>query len=125
MRRRLFLAVSLVLLAGCATAPAPVVAPAGFPLAELEPLYRLDAGREALTLSVGSNGCTQKADFTFYVEREAGAVKVAFARRRLDPCRSFAMGRTEVSFTWAELGLDARAPVFVLNPLAAWTGPGA
>jgi hypothetical protein len=124
MRRRLFLALGLALLAGCATPPAPVVAPAGVPLAELEPLYGLEAGREAITLSVGSNGCTRKEDFVFYVQREAGAVKLAFARKRLDPCRSFAMGRTTVRFTYDELGLDARAPTFLLNPFIAWTGPG-
>ena len=50
-------------------------------------------------------------------------ISLSFARRRLDTCRSFAMGRTELSFTWAELGLDPRTPVFLLNPLIAWTGP--
>ena len=92
---------------------------------ELEALYAARAGREALVIEVASNGCTAKPDFAFYVERAGEAATLSFARKRLDPCRSFAMGKAEFSFTWAELGLDPRRPVFLLNPLAAWTGPGA
>src|SRR5438270_13235405 len=106
MNRRLFVLASLAL-GGCATVG---VAPAGPPAppAELEPLYAAIAGREALTIRVGSNGCTAKPDFTFYLERRAGAATVAFARRHVDACKSFAMGQAEIAFTWAELGLDAR-----------------
>lgn len=121
MNRRLFVLAALAL-SGCATAPP--AAPSGSVLAELEPLYRAEAGREALTISVGSNGCTSKADFAFYVERKGEAVSVAFGRRRLDSCKSFAMGRTDLSFPWTELGVPPRTPVFLLNPLLAWTGPG-
>jgi hypothetical protein len=123
MDRRLFLLVALAALGGCMTAPQPVIQPAAA-LAELEPLYSANAGRDALTIRVSSNGCTAKADFSFYVERRAGAVTLAFGRKRLDTCKSFAMGSTELAFTWSELGLEARTPVLLLNPLAAWTGPG-
>lgn len=123
MNRRTFLLAALAL-SGCASGGVRVIAPAGSGLAELEPLYRADAGRDALTISVASNGCTQKTDFAFHVERQADAVTVAFGRKRLDTCKSFAMGKTELSFTWAELGVPARAQVFLLNPLTAWTGPG-
>ena len=123
MNRRAFL-LSTLALAGCATVAPPSVAPAAAGLAELEALYRADAGREALTISVSSNGCTAKADFTFYVERKGQAVSVAFARKRLDPCKSFAMGKTDLSFTWAELGVEPRTPVALLNPLVGWAGPG-
>lgn len=123
MDRRAFLLAALAL-AGCASAPPRIVAPAGAGMAELEPLYAARAGREALTISVASNGCTAKADFAFYVERRGEAVTLAFGRKRLDSCKSFAMGRAELSFTWEELGLSSRVPVFLLNPLAAWTGPG-
>jgi hypothetical protein len=122
MNRRLFVLASLAL-GGCATVG---VAPAGppAPLAELEPLYSAIAGREALTIRVASNGCTARPDFSFFVERRAGTVSLAFARKRVDTCKSFAMGQTELAFTWAELGVDPKASVFVLNPLVAWTGPG-
>ncbi|HEY8571941.1 hypothetical protein [Phenylobacterium sp.] len=123
MDRRLFVFAALTLLAGCATAPPVIEAPPGSALQELEPLYAAVAGRDALTITVSSGGCTTKADFVFYVERRGGAVTLAFGRKRLDTCRSFAMGRTDLSFTWAELGLPARTPAFLLNPLIAWTGP--
>ena len=123
MHRRGFLLAAFAL-AGCAGG-VRVVAPAGSALQELEPLYRADAGREVLTITVASNGCTQKADFAFFVERRGEAFTLAFGRKRVDPCKSFAMGRTDLSFTWAELGLPPRAPVFLLNPLLGWTGPGA
>lgn len=116
---------SLVLLAGCATAaPPPIIAPAGSALGELEPLYSAVAGRDALTIRVSSNGCTAKADFAFYLERKGEAVTLAFGRKRLDPCKSFAMGHADLSFPWTELGVAPRTPVFLLNPLIAWTGPG-
>lgn len=126
MDRRLFLLASLAL-GGCATMTstgAPPTAGPPMPLAELEPLYSAVAGREALTLRVASNGCTAKPDFAFYVERRGGGVTLAFARKRVDGCKSFAMGQTEIAFTWAELGLDPKTPVFLLNPVTAWTGPG-
>jgi len=122
MNRRVFV-LAAVALSGCATAAPPEVTPAT-PLAELEPLYRADAGRDALTISVGSNGCTAKADFAFHVEARGGATTVAFARKRIDTCKSFAMGKTDLTFTWAELGVPPRGQVFLLNPVAAWTGPG-
>lgn len=123
MNRRLFLLAALAL-GGCATVAAPpVVAPAPQVLAELEPLYSAHAGREALTIRVASNGCTAKVDFAFYVERRGDAVTLAFGRRRVDSCKSFATGQTELTFTWEELGFAPRTPVFLLNPMTAWTGP--
>lgn len=113
MDRRCFVLAALAL-GGCATLRAPAVASG--PLAELEPLYAAQAGTEGLTIRLASSGCTAKPDLTFYVERRAGAVTVAFARRHLDICKTGA-GQAEVVFTWAELGLEPRTPVFLLNPV--------
>jgi hypothetical protein len=124
MDRRVFLLAALAL-GGCATVAPPTVTPAPRAYGELEPLYSAQAGRDALTIQVGSNGCTAKADFAFYVERRGEAVTLAFGRRRVDPCKSFAQGKAALSFTWEELGLAPRASVVLLNPLTAWTGPGA
>lgn len=110
-------------LSGCASGGVRV-APAPAPFAELEPVYRAEAGRDAIVISVASNGCTAKADFTFHVETQGGpATTLAFARKRIDTCKSFAMGKTELAFTWAELGLAPRSQVFLLNPMTGWTGP--
>jgi hypothetical protein len=122
MNRRLFVLAALAL-TGCATAPPPGAAPAASALGELEPLYAADAGREAITIRVSSSGCTAKGDFAFFVERRGEAVTVAFGRKRLDTCKSFAMGHADLAFTWAELGIAPMTPVFLLNPLSAWTGP--
>jgi hypothetical protein len=138
MNRRLFVLAALAL-AGCATAkpqpvrptptpapgqrPAPTPAPPGVLLGELEPLYAAQAGRDAITIRVASNGCTSRGDFAFYVERRGEAVTLAFGRKHVDTCRSFAMGHIDLVFTWAELGLAPHTPVFLLNPLTAWTGP--
>jgi len=124
MNRRLFLVAGLVVPSGCATAVPPIVAPAGSALSELEPLYSASAGREALTIRVASNGCTKKEDFSFFVETKGQALTLAFGRKRLDPCRSFAMGHTDLTFTYEELGVAQRTPLFLLNPFAAWSGPG-
>ena len=121
MNRRVLLLGALAL-SGCATIPPTGQGPAT--LGELEPLYAADAGREQFTIQVASNGCTAKADFAFYVERRSEAVTLAFGRKRIDACKSFAMGKTALAFSWSELGLAPRTPVVLLNPLIAWTGPG-
>ncbi len=124
MHRRFVILAGLALLGGCATAAPPIVAPAGAALGELEPLYSANAGKDALTIRVSSNGCTRKEDFAFFVERKGEAVTLAFGRKKLDPCRSFAMGHADLVFTYAELGVAPRMPLFLLNPLYPWTGPG-
>jgi hypothetical protein len=116
MNRRFLLLAGLALLGGCASVPAPAAAPADAPFEELEPLIAARAGGEALTITVTSNGCTSKADFSVFVERKGRAVQVAFGRRKLDVCRA-APRPLELTFTWAELGLAAPQPVFLLNPL--------
>ena len=123
MNRRLLLMAGLALLAGCATALPPVLTTAQAAHPELEAVYSAVAGRETLTLEVSSGGCTQKADFTFYVERSGEAVTLSFARKRLDTCRSLVAAKTAISFTWVELGLEPHSPVFLLNPLTPWVGP--
>lgn len=123
MNRRLFLIAGTLLLSGCASLR-PVAAPAGAGFDLLEPLYSASAGRDVLAIRVASNGCTKKEDFAVYVEKTPAGPRVAFGRKTLDRCQSFAQGQIELRFTWSELGLDGRAPVFVANPLVAWKGPG-
>lgn len=123
MNRRILLAAGVVLLSGCAT-PAPrIVAPAGAPFAELEPLLAARAGREALTITVVSNGCTKKDDFAVFLERHGESVRLAFGRKRIDACKA-APTRVDLTFTFAELGVGARSPVFLLNPFEPWMGLG-
>jgi hypothetical protein len=112
-RRGLVLA--FLALGGCATVGAPAE-PRG-PLAELEPLLAARAGPDGLTIGLASGGCTARPDLAFYVERRAGAVSVAFARKQVDICKA-APGEAQIVFSWGELGLEPRTPVFILNPIA-------
>ena len=90
--RRLMLLGAVALLAGCATNPPAVMAPTSA-YEELEPVFAVSSAYEAISIRVSSNGCTTKADFTFYVERRGGGgAAVAFARTNPDNCRSFARG---------------------------------
>ena len=123
MNRRAFLIAGALLLSGCATARVAAPPGAGFEL--LEPVYTVSTDRNVLAIRVASNGCTTKEDFAFFVEKTPAGARVAFGRKRLDTCRTFAQGRVELTFTWEELGLDGKAGVFLANPLAPWTGPGA
>ena len=115
-RRAALLALTAFMLAGCAT-PTGMVSPGAGP-AELEAVYAVISTRETLTVRVASGGCTKREDFAFFVERKGLATTVAFARRRLDPCRSFAAAHADLVFTLAELGVDPDTPLFVLNPFA-------
>ncbi len=115
MNRRLFVLASLAL-GGCATVGVTPVGPPA-PLAELEPLYSARATAEGLAIRVASRGCTAKPDFAFYIERRAGASTVAFGRRHVDICKASPGQTDELTFSWAELGLDPKAPVFLLNPV--------
>jgi hypothetical protein len=114
MDRRCFVLAALAL-GGCATLGTSAAAPG--PLAELEPLYAIATGRDGLTIRVASRGCTARPDFAFYVDRRGGAANLAFARKHVDVCKT-EPGQAEVAFTWAELGLAPRTPVFLLNPMA-------
>jgi hypothetical protein len=122
MNRRLLLFAALMLAAGCASTPR-VTAPPGAGFAELEPLYGLTTNRDALTIRVASGGCTKKEDFAVFAEKTEGTIRLAFGRKRLDTCRSFAAGHADLAFTWAELGLEPNTPVFLANPLIRQPGP--
>ncbi len=117
MNRRLFVLAALAL-GGCATVGSPLAGAAPGPLAELEPLLAARTGPDGLTIRLVSGGCTARPDVAFYVERRAGTVSVAFARKQVDTCKT-APGEAEIAFSWAELGLEPRTPVFVLNPITA------
>ncbi|HZZ68083.1 MAG TPA: hypothetical protein VFE18_07900 [Phenylobacterium sp.] len=118
MDRRGFILAALAL-GGCATVGQPPGGAPPAPLAELEPLYGMQAGREGLTIRVRSGGCTAKQDFAFYVDRRGGAASIAFGRKHVETCKPVAAGQAELTFGWAELGLAPGTPVFVLNPVAA------
>jgi len=86
------------------------------PPAELEPVHKVVADRRGLTVRVTTHGCTNKADFAHFTEPKGQAMTIAFARRRLDRCRS-GDGEVDILFSYEDLGLTPGQPVMVLNPL--------
>jgi hypothetical protein len=112
-RRALLLAMAAAALAAPAFAQdVPEPAPA-----ELEPVHKVIADRHGLTIRVTTHGCTTKADFAHFTEPKGQAITIAFARRRLDRCRS-GESQLDILFSYEELGLTPGQPVMVLNPLA-------
>ncbi|PXA78102.1 hypothetical protein DMC25_22715 [Caulobacter sp. D4A] len=110
-----------LLLSGCAAVPSrpPKLLPGDPDLyGELEPLLAVRSEADGLVIGLKSQGCLRKEDLRFFVDRKGGVPDVAFARRRLETCRTGAApGEAEVRFGWGELGIaDARA-VRVLNPV--------
>jgi hypothetical protein len=61
-------------------------------------------------------GCTAKADFVFFVERKEAGPTLAFGRRSADACKGPG-GFVDLTFGYAELGLDPARPFFLVNPL--------
>ena len=127
MNRRGFLSCAGALaLAGCASQPlSPRATPtdASIEPAGLEALYSITPSREGVVIRTASNGCTRKEDFVFYVERKGLTPTVAFARRRLDVCRSFAAAHADLAFAWSELGLPPNGEFVLLNPLTVQPNP--
>lgn len=119
-RRCLLVGLGVLAVSGCSASrsAAPVALSPGPGPAELEPIYAAAATRDGLTITVASNGCTKKEDFAFFVERKNGATTVAFARKRLDTCRTIRADSAQLTFSLTELGLAPDAPVFVLNPFS-------
>lgn len=71
----------------------------------------------ALVVLVSSNGCTTQADFEVAVADNRPA-EVTVRRIKEDICRSLvAVPDVELRWTYADLGIEAGAPVRIINPL--------
>ena len=120
MHRRGVLASGLAA-AMAAWAPAradPAPGEAGLEL--LEPIYAVSATPAGLTVRVASSGCTTKSDFAFYVRRADAGTTIAFGRRQAERCKPRGTGgHVDLTFSYAELGVSADAPLTLLNPLTA------
>ena len=109
-----------LLLSGCATVPSrpPRLLPGDPELyGELEPLLDVRSEADALVIRLKSQGCLRKEDLRFFVEGKDAIPDVAFARRRLETCRTTGPGSAEIRFGWSELGIAGATAVRVLNTI--------
>ena len=72
-----------------------------------------------------ASATTAKSDIAFYVEQRLFGAAIVIGRRpagQRQP-RVPSPGHADLTFTYAELGLDPGAPLTVLNPLVAEPRP--
>ena len=108
----------LVVLLAALAAAAPAIAQ----VRPIEPIYAIRVAQGVVTVTVASNGCTAKADFTVGVLKQAPASTVLFARKHPDLCRA-APGHAELVYSLAELGLAPGEAFVLVNPLTGDPAP--
>jgi hypothetical protein len=91
----------------------------------IEPVYGVIAGPTGITVRMPSNGCTKKSDLTAAISNNPPRPMILIARKHPDTCQSFAAGRVEITYAYAELGLKPGQPFSFANPLVADPTPGA
>lgn len=127
MRRAAFVAVALLpLLGGCVIysneggaekVSVNLADRAAVPSEPLEAVRRVEFDGQRLNVVVGSNGCTEASSFEVRI-RDADPAELTLVRRAPDLCRALVREGATVSWTYAELGLEAGQPVRVMNPIS-------
>lgn len=113
MRVRNFLLVMFVLFIGM-TVPSYGIS-AGY--SEIsEPLLGVEFTSDSIKITVSQSGGTQKDSFRFDVQKNGHEQFLTVLRTKTDDCKM--MPQREVfDFSLAEIGLNAKEPVFVTNSL--------
>lgn len=83
----------------------------------LEAVRRVDFDGQRLNVVVGSNGCTEASSFEVRI-KDVDPTELTLVRRAPDLCKALVNEGVTVSWTYAELGLEAGEPVRVLNPIS-------
>ncbi|HBY44092.1 MULTISPECIES: hypothetical protein [unclassified Brevundimonas] len=83
----------------------------------VEAVRRVDFDGQRLNVVVGSNGCTEASSFEVRI-KDADPAELTLVRRTPDMCRALVPEGVTVSWTYAELGLEAGQPVRVINPIS-------
>ncbi|WP_269716259.1 hypothetical protein [Caulobacter sp. NIBR2454] len=84
----------------------------------LERLIAFVVTRDSVMARVNSNGCTSKADFGTVVRKDGTRARVSLTRKREDNCRALVASTADLTWTYAELGLEPGGEVRILNPFA-------
>ncbi len=96
---------------------------AAFTVPDIEPIYGVVVGKAGVTVRLASNGCTKKSDLTVAVSKSSARPLVLIARKHPDTCKSFAAGRAEVVYSFAELGIELGQAFSLANPLVSDPSP--
>ena len=83
----------------------------------LEAVRKVDFDGQRLNVVVGSNGCTEASSFEVKI-KDTDPAELSLIRRAPDLCKAIVREGVAVSWTYAELGLEAGQPVRVLNPIS-------
>lgn len=83
----------------------------------LEAVRKVDFDGQRMNVVVGSNGCTEASSFEVKI-KDADPAELSLTRRAPDLCKALVREGVTVSWTYAELGLEAGQPVRVLNPIS-------
>lgn len=83
----------------------------------LEAVRRVDFDGQRLNVVVGSNGCTEASSFEVRI-KDADPAELTLVRRAPDLCRAIVREGVTISWTYAELGLEAGQAVRVMNPIS-------
>lgn len=85
---------------------------------QLEPVHAARVADGRFYVRVDSNGCTDAGDFDVHVdEGDDGSVGLGVERTDKDFCKALVPDGVELSWTLEELGVTARGPYRLLNPL--------
>ncbi|MFN4297488.1 MAG: hypothetical protein ACK4FB_11665 [Brevundimonas sp.] len=85
---------------------------------ELESVHAVRFERDSAVVRVTSNGCTDKSDFRVEITDGGDmAGEMTLVRAEPDHCRALVAEGVEVSWTYAELGLERGAALVLANPL--------
>lgn len=87
------------------------------PSEPLEAVRRAEFDGQRLNVVVGSNGCTEASSFEVRI-KDADPTELTLVRRAPDLCKALVREGVTVSWTYAELGLEAGEPVRVMNPIS-------
>lgn len=83
----------------------------------LEAVRKVEFDGQRLNVVVGSNGCTETSSFEIKI-KNGDPAELSLIRRTPDLCRAIVREGVTVSWTYAELGLEAGQPVRILNPIS-------
>jgi len=72
---------------------------------------------QEITITVHSNGCTERGDFDVDIDRDDDTFNIGFQRVEKDNCKALVPEGRRLTWTYEELGLPRYAKVMIINPV--------